>query len=214
MSYRSTAYLLALLALVGAIVYFVELRNPPATSGSAPKKELQITSLKAADVETIEVKQGDRSVVVKKGDDGKWMIDQPEKLEAEQSQVGAVASQLAALQAERVIADKPDNLADFGLDKPQWEVNIGVKGGEAQSLLVGGDNPNSSGIYLKRADTDTVYLVSSYTMTDLKNWLTTPPKAVPTPTPMPVATETPSPETSSTPSATSAVPAPAAAPTP
>lgn len=76
--------------------------------------------------------------------------------------VDGFAVQAKELVPNKVIAEKPDDLSTYGLDKPKAEVTITSDGDSAGKVefLVGNDSPGGD-IYVKTRDADTVYTVSS-----------------------------------------------------
>jgi hypothetical protein len=66
-----------------------------------------------------------------------------------------------------VIHDHPTNLSDFGLDNPEFEVSIKVKGDPLKTLLIGSDNPTQNSCYAKVETLPRVLLLGILYKTDL-----------------------------------------------
>ena len=67
-----------------------------------------------------------------------------------------------------VIHDHPTNLADFGLDNPEYEFSIKLKGDPSfKTLLIGSDNPSQTSCYAKVELLPRVLLLGILYKTDL-----------------------------------------------
>jgi hypothetical protein len=66
-----------------------------------------------------------------------------------------------------VIHDHPTNLSDFGLDNPEFEFSIKVKGDPLRTLLIGSDNPTQNSCYAKVETLPRVLLLGILYKTDL-----------------------------------------------
>lgn len=193
MSYRTTAILLAILVVIGIAVYWQDLR--PEAKKEGPK-ETQIFSFETKDVNRIEVTYQGKTTELRKlrrENDTKWRLTKPEEAEADYWYMEGLASRLGKMNANRALTDTGSNLSEFGLDRPDAMVviDLATEGGKQQSLLIGDKSPDGSAYYVKRSDSDTVYLVNSSLVGDIIKVTTDPPKATPTPTPAPAVTPAP-----------------------
>ncbi len=67
-----------------------------------------------------------------------------------------------------VIHENPENLADFGLGNPEFELSIRIKGDPSfKTLLIGSDNPTQSSCYAKVETLPRVLLLGILYKTDL-----------------------------------------------
>jgi hypothetical protein len=66
-----------------------------------------------------------------------------------------------------VIHDNPENLAEFGLDNPEFQFSIKVKGDPLKTLLIGSDNPTQNSCYAKVETLPRVLLLGILYKTDL-----------------------------------------------
>ena len=201
MSFRTTGVLLAVLIALGAFVYFYEMQTPKTTE-SPKEKALEILNYsdQAADINRLEVQQGDKVTrLVSKEGEG-WTMEAPEQAPVDKSRVISAVGEVSVLRATTVVTENasPDDLSKYGLDKPQLTVSVSVKNKDYQRLMVGIQAPTKTGYYAKLADTKKVYLVGSSIIEDLQKLVTEPPKATPTPTALP-ATPTSVPSVTPTP---------------
>lgn len=196
--YRTSLILLVILAALAGVVYFLQLRSG---SSSSPEEEAkQILKVQEKDVTALSVTSGDKRVEIARQDD-KWVLKEPSGKEADQARIDVMVSRVADLRASRVVVDKADNLATYGLDKPSVTLRIVTKD-QTYEVLLGQQNPDKSGYYARLGQGDKVYLISSYLVEDVKRLAEEPPIAKPTPTPeptLPVPTPLPSPTPTATP---------------
>ena len=83
----------------------------------------------------IELTRGERKLVFQK--DAGWKLKSPVDADAEDESLRELHDTLARLRADDIVAEKPANLSEYGLDKPEfvWKLFAGDK--ELVSLLVG-----------------------------------------------------------------------------
>lgn len=87
-----------------------------------------------------------------------WQYDGDDAFPADQEAVEDLAEQICSLAAIRVI-DDPEDLSAYGLDEPALQASVTAGDGTAVTLLLG--DVSDSYCYAKRADSDTVYTVST-----------------------------------------------------
>jgi len=186
MKLRGTLILVAILALLGAYVYFFELRKPPAEK---PSSTVIVLNIPAEDVTGIEVKSEDGESVIAREPGGEWRVLKPEEKEADQTRVNQVLKRLGPLKATRVLTDSVD-LAAFGLSEPRARITLKLRDGSERRLLVGEKNPAGTAYYVQVEGQKEVYLAYVSPINELKRLVTEPPYK-PTPTPAPTFTPTP-----------------------
>jgi hypothetical protein len=180
-NFRVTGIMLAVLVVLGATVWWFELREPAKASDNATAAML---GLKAEDVTRLETRDQSKVVVVEKSDAGTWRLLNPEEAEADGARVDDMVNRIATLKATRTIDDAID-LASYGLAQPATQAIVASKTGETITVLIGDKTPDGSSHYVKRDNGPTVYLISSYVVSDLSRFTNDPPKPRPTPTPAP-----------------------------
>ena len=160
---KPTGLLVALgvLAALGGYAFWANKhpkKDVPATP-PAPK----ILALGEDQIEAIRIaKPGSDPVVLRKLAD-KWEIAEPKAMPADQDTVKSLTGSLSSLTAERLIDDKPGDLAAFGLVSPPVEVDVTVKGGTVNKVLIGSDTPSGSNTYAKLESKPAVYTIASST---------------------------------------------------
>ncbi len=133
-------------------------------------REKRLFTFKDDEVRKISiVRSGEKDIeLVKQGD--KWEIAKPGNYPADGNQVRTLLSSLRSLRATDFIDDSPEELAKYGLDKPQLIVTLFLgKDMARKSVLVGkqlGEN-EKQGYYAKREAKETVYSIPSYALKNL-----------------------------------------------
>jgi len=154
------------LAAIGGGIYWTnkhkadEAKKPPSAAADTPKvlsiPEDQFKEVKIA-------KNGGEPTVVSKVSD-KWMLVLPKTaIAADQEAVGSMITALSALNADRVVDEKPADLAPFGLNTPKEQIVITKKDGKTQTLDVGDDSPVGSGVFVKLEGDPRIFVLPTYT---------------------------------------------------
>lgn len=198
MSFRLTGILVLVLAVLGGVVWFTEFRDKgSATPATADKQRPDILKFDDQAAQRLEVTRADQKVSAERTESGDWTL-QPSGEPGDRLRISSVLLRLAALQANRKIADAPTDLAQYGLDKPSLTVAVTLKDGTAYSLLMGGKAPSDSSTYVQAGGDPAVYLIPNTLVSDVDRLVTDPPIQRPTPTPAPIPPP-PSPEASPSP---------------
>jgi len=153
--FRNTLIALVVLLIVGgyAFVNFYFTRPEP------PKTALNI---KSDEIAKIDLKYPDRELVLERKAGESWMITKPVGAKADQTTAGNLARAIADCQITKTVEEKADNLAPFGLDKPQVTVTVtDTKGKTPPGLQVGKVTPVGFSAYLKFTDKPAIMLTSS-----------------------------------------------------
>jgi len=155
MSFRTTAILAALLAILGGIFYFKEVRG----GKKDPNESKRLFTAKADDVEAVEIRNAKAEVALQKAGDG-WQIEKPLKTKGDKLAITGLVNAVTNAKSERTIEEAPKNPADFGLDKPELTVRFKVKGDAAwRRLEFGGKNPTGAWAYVRKDEQPQVILV-------------------------------------------------------
>jgi hypothetical protein len=119
---------------------------------------------KFADADKIMLERGPRKAVFARID-GNWKLTEPLESEADQTDLEDFINSLARLRADELVAEKPEELKSYGLDRPEarWRLFAGDK--EVLGLLIGqpekvkGAEPARR--YAKLASNDVVFLLDA-----------------------------------------------------
>jgi len=150
---------LVLVGLVGYI-YFIDAKKEPA---GATTKEKLFGTVKAEDIEEVQVKSADGDTSRLQKSDGKWQIVEPVKTSADEGEASSLATSLASLDIERVVDENAPDLKQYGLDTARVEVGFKAKGDkDFRRVLIGSKTPTGNDLYARLQDQKKVFLISSY----------------------------------------------------
>jgi len=93
---------------------------------------------------------------------------------------GGIPLLLAGPQIERVVKEQIDNPGDFGLDPPQAEIIVTIKGGQKVTTVLGDKTPDGVSHYAQIVGFPQLILISSTWGDVLKRLVTEPPIVIPT----------------------------------
>ena len=155
MRFRNTLIALIVLLIFGAYLgvnyYFTK-----------PLEAKTALNLKADEIAAINLKYPDREIVLERKAGEPWMISKPVEVKADQTVANNLARAIADCQITKTVEEKSDNLAPFGLEKPQVIVTVtDTKGKTRPGLEVGKTTPVGFSAYLKYTDKPAVMLTSS-----------------------------------------------------
>ena len=155
MQRRNTLILAALLILLGAYVYFFEIRP-----GDKPKGD-RLINFKPDEVASILLTYPKVEIQLQKDAAGKWKLTQPLQGAADGSTVGGLLAALSAGTIQRTLEKKPspEDLKSFGLERPAAKISLTLTSGiTLPGLIVGAATPLGNAAYVQRSGNPTVYL--------------------------------------------------------
>jgi hypothetical protein len=121
-------------------------------------RDKTVIDFQRADVNKLELKRGESTIVCVKDNLGEWRIMQPAEYKADKDTINNLLFELDSLKAQKFVSDKPASLAPYGLDNPQNIVTLYESGKAEPKLLLLGKKQEDS-VYVKTKDADTVFLV-------------------------------------------------------
>jgi hypothetical protein len=155
-----------LLAVLGGAIWWSNKRQ--AGKASTPDTTLKVLSIPDADFQQIRIKNLTGDVIALRRENGKWALTEPKALPADQDAASSVVTALGALNADKLVEEKPAELHSFGLDIPTLEVTITRKDGKPDDLLVGGPTLDGAGYYAKLANSARVFTIATATKNTLE----------------------------------------------
>src|SRR5713101_1605233 len=164
----------AMLAALTATLYWSNHRKPADNEAkvSAADTPPKILSLKQEDISKIEIKKrGAEGFTLAKNNAGKWQIASPKLYGADQDAVSSMLYTLSALNSDRLIEEKVNNLEAYGLREPAIEVELTEKNNRTDKLLIGDDTPAGSASYAALSGDPRVFTVASYNKTTIDKGL-------------------------------------------
>jgi len=162
------AAVIVLLALAGGI-YWSNYKTKTQAAKPATDAAPKILSIPQDQIKEVRIKKtGADTTVLRKGDDGKWQLIEPQPLRADQDAANSLVSTLSNLNADKLVEDKAADLSAYGLNSPILDITVLKKDGKTQDFDLGDDTPTNSGAYAKLAGDAHVYTVASFVKTSLE----------------------------------------------
>jgi hypothetical protein len=163
--WQTTVVVAILLALAGGFyAYDVTYLEPKREKGEREKN--RIWTLEPKDVEEVVIKRAQDTVRLKRAGEG-WQILEPVAAPGSRGPIDDVLSNIVNARMDREVADKPANLGEFGLDKPEAEVRLTVRGkAETFGLGLGAKSPTGAWVYAKKLDSPAVFVLPETLLTD------------------------------------------------
>jgi hypothetical protein len=157
-----------ILAGLSGTLYWSNHHKPADTTEASADVPPKILAVKEADISKFDLKKnGAEQVGGERNSAGQWRITSPMPLAADQSAVSSLLGTLSSLNSERLVEDKAGNLAPYGLDAPQLEVDLTEKQNKKQKLLLGDDTPAGNGMYAKLDGDPRVFTIPGYDKTSI-----------------------------------------------
>jgi hypothetical protein len=156
---RSTLVLIVVLAGLVGYIYYLNKKGPT----TADTKEKAFASVKAEEIEEVQIKSADGQTSRVQKTDGAWKVVEPEAAPADQEGLSSITSSLATLDIQRVVDDNASDVKQYGLDPPRIEVAFRAKGDkEPRRVQLGEKTPTGGDLYARFPGQKRVFLVSSF----------------------------------------------------
>jgi hypothetical protein len=157
---RNTLIMAIVALLLGAAVYFLEIR------GAVEREEAEAVAdrllrFEATDVQRVTITRAEGSIALARGDDDTWRITAPHDLAADAGAVDGVLTRLESADHERLVEETPEDLTRFGLAEPQVSVALELADGTRHELAFGDGTPVGFNVFVKRGDGDAVYTAAA-----------------------------------------------------
>ena len=117
-------------------------------------------------VEKVALKRPDQELVLAKAGEDSWNIVAPTFSLADRYKAGGLVSKLETSKMEEIVSESTEELSEYGLDTPSYEVEVQLEGGLTETLLVGKEK--DSRYYARNPDRPMVYLIASSLVDDIK----------------------------------------------
>jgi hypothetical protein len=169
--------LIALVILAGlwaGFTYYDKRKNPSVPAGTTVETRTveKLFPVDSKHIQSFSLKPKDTAPITCRLESGKWMIEAPQKLAADQSTISSFLESLTSANVDEVVDAHPANLKDFGLDPPNETVEVGTDTKPAQfALMLGDETPTSSGVYVQVGGNPRVVTLPSSQKTSLTKTL-------------------------------------------
>lgn len=150
---------LVLAVLVGGLFvvrYFLPDDTADVVIGTEP---VAVQAMKAEDIRQIEYLFGDEKItLVKQGDT--WKLSDDPAFPVDQAIAGAMASDSADLSALRLVSEKAEDFAEYGLSEPDTAYLFTLQDGTQVTYFLGNYNNFGGTYYMNVAGTNQIYLIA------------------------------------------------------
>ncbi len=167
MSWKKILALALLLAVLIVAIVYVDRRakGKPAVEGT-------LIDMPAASVEKIELRNKDGRFVFSLRD-LQWFLVEPLAAKADKVALESILDNFCGLKYDRLVAENPRDLKDFGLDAPEIELKLFAKGMNqpGASVLLGMKNSLDDSSYAMLAAGGKVVSIAAYRRNDLEKGL-------------------------------------------
>ena len=160
MNFKQTIIFAGIFILLAGYVYFFHINKPEEELRQPP----EVWSVIEEDIEHIKVrlprqdKQISFSLDRKKE---KWHIDDKEKTPVFMKRWGGIVLLVSGPQSKKLLAEKVEDLKQFGLSDPPMVITLGVRGlKDSLDIIFGERTPQKDQFYVKMRHSDRVYLIN------------------------------------------------------
>jgi len=156
------------LAAMGGAIYWSNRAKKAEESKPSKDAPPQILSIPSDQIRQIEIRRaGSGPLIVRREESGSWTMTTPPQYAVDQDAASGMVTTLSSLNADRLVEEKPADLAEFGLASPALEVVVELKDGKTRRLLIGDETPTGYGWFAKLADDPRVFTIASYNKSSL-----------------------------------------------
>jgi hypothetical protein len=139
-------------------VYYVAAEREPAGEAAAHLTRAPFLSVPEEQVAAVQVQRGP-SVVRCQRLGGRWKVVDPPDSSVPSDLIAGLITNLTQLPDVEVVADKPADLAQFGLDTPASQLVLTPVSGDPITVRLGNRNPAGTALYAQRGTSDRVFLI-------------------------------------------------------
>jgi len=137
-------------------------------------RDRMLMAFKREEVEKVEIRTGDDTTAVACVDhcgqipDDRWQIKQPMEAKADAVKVRTLLRSLEELKVKTFVAEMAEDLTPYGLANPAAQISIWRKENtDPITVLLGREDADKGGYYLKLAERPAVYLIDTKDYSDL-----------------------------------------------
>jgi hypothetical protein len=152
MKFKGTYFLLLFAVLLGAYIYFVEIKKAAKDEDAKTLNEKVFGSQDVEKSKGLELKNTNGDVVIEKDAQNHWQIKSPIQDLADDQTISGMLTSLSSEKFDDVVAEGAVDLKIYGLDNPKDVLTLTLADGKKIAVKVGIDAPMTGKLYLKRDD--------------------------------------------------------------
>ncbi len=120
-------------------------------------------------VKNINIKTGKESYDIASVGDAKLELAALKGFDQSESMYTTVTTAAADISATKILLDKQENLAEYGLEKPATVVTVTYTDGTVFKMNLGSETPDGSGKYMTVEGKEPIYIYDSYSAASFEN---------------------------------------------
>lgn len=157
--WRLLSMLIVLIVLVGIYIFAKDTPKKEETANNTEVKTIELLKLEKDKIKKVAIKSQDNEITIEKQGD-KWGVTGTQ-FPIKQDSLNNVVTTLSSLNADKLIAENPSDLQQYGLDKGNAIVTATMDNGEEKTVVLGNETPGGSSSYVMLKGVNNVYTVSS-----------------------------------------------------
>jgi hypothetical protein len=166
MKFRGLLAAIVVLAALGGVLWWSQ-RHKPSAAPTTPALPA-ILQVDAKNVTSLTLRdKGAPPILLVPLNSAVWQITAPITFRADATNANQMVATLANLVPLRVVEDKADNLAPYGLNDPALTVDVAEKNGQSAHLVLGDRTPTGSDVYAMVQGNPHIYTVNLWVYTTL-----------------------------------------------
>jgi len=161
-----------ILAALSGVLYWSNRHKPNSVDeGNVKPKEGEspkILAFRHDDIIELAIRHKDQAQIgLSRNNSGAWQIISPKPLPADQDAISSLLSSFSSVTSDRVVDEKPGNLAPFGLKPPALELDATLKDKSTRKLLIGDQTPAGNSYYVMLSGDPRLFTIASYVKSGL-----------------------------------------------
>lgn len=157
MKLKNTLILLVIFIILGAYVYFVEIKKHRKDE-QVEKESKKVFTLVKDSINTLIFKNLNQEFSLKK-EQNEWKITYPLETGADNSTINAMLTSLINAEKDKIFNVMPHDLFQFGLDNRSTVIHVSATTGDSDSIRIGDDAPVGSYVFAYKKDS-TVFTIN------------------------------------------------------
>jgi hypothetical protein len=129
-------------------------------------RDKNVLHFESGDVQKVTLTGPEGEVVLAKSGEDQWNVTTPSFCRADRYKVSSLVSRFETAKMEEIVSVSTDDLDEYGLSQPTYELDLELDGGRSVKLSVG--NENDGRFYARDEARPEVFLVASNLVDDIK----------------------------------------------
>ncbi len=159
-AFTLVSLLLSLVVLVGAYIWYVNREKQQEAEEKETQDEITLAKFDKEKVKSLHYVANDVDITLEFKDE-LWISEEDPDRPINQDKVDSILNLVDEVKAKQIINEAPDDLEEYGLNKPKASLEVILEDDTNLVLKIGDDSVGVSGVYALVNDDGKVYLLSS-----------------------------------------------------